>query len=119
MTASALVQRVMVDEMSLGSSTILDLELRSCANADLGGEGMVGIDALVQQRLMMDFEKRVIKVEDARIPALMLDGEIVVTARRRRGQLILTQVSAAGRPVEAVVDTGSKSRSAICCCATS
>ena len=26
---------------------------------------MIGIDALVQQRLMMDFEKRLIKVEDA------------------------------------------------------
>ena len=37
-----------------------------------------------------------------------MDGEIVVTARRRRGQLILTQVSAAGLPVEAVVDTGSE-----------
>ena len=38
----------------------------------------------------------------------MVDGEIVVTARRRRGQLILTQVTAAGLPVEAVVDTGSE-----------
>ena len=69
---------------------------------------MVGIDALVEQRLMMDFEKRVIKVEDARQPAMMLDGEIVVTARRRRGQLILTQVKAAGLPVEAVIDTGTE-----------
>jgi len=57
---------------------------------------------------MMDFEKKVIKVEDARRPAVMLDGEIVVTARRRRGQLILTQVSAAGVPLEAVIDTGSE-----------
>jgi hypothetical protein len=38
----------------------------------------------------------------------MMDGEIVVTARRRRGQLILTQVNAAGHPVEAVIDTGSE-----------
>ena len=32
----------------------------------------------------------------------------MVTAHRRRGQLILTQVRAAGLPVEAVVDTGSE-----------
>ena len=57
---------------------------------------------------MLDFEKRLIKAEDAREPAKFMDGEIVVTARRRRGQLILTQVSAAGLPVEAVVDTGSE-----------
>jgi hypothetical protein len=57
---------------------------------------------------MMDFEKRVIKVEDAFKPAPKLDGEIVVTAHRKRGQLILTQVRAANLQVEAVVDTGSE-----------
>jgi predicted aspartyl protease len=107
-TASAEVDRVLVDQLSLGQSTIRDLEVPALKEEDLGGEGMIGIDALVQQRLMMDFEKRVIKAEDARQPAKLLDGEIVVTARRRRGQLILTQVSAAGLPVEAVVDTGSE-----------
>jgi len=107
-TASSVVDRVLVDELSLGQSTIRDLELPALREDDLGGAGMIGIDALVQQRLMMDFEKRVIKAEDARQPAKLLDGEIVVTARRQRGQLILTQVTAAGLPVEAVVDTGSE-----------
>jgi hypothetical protein len=37
----------------------------------------------------------------------MVRGEIVVTARRRRGQLILTEVRAAGRSLKAVIDTGS------------
>jgi hypothetical protein len=89
-------------------STIRDLEIPALKEQDLGGEGLIGIDALVQQRLMMDFEKRIIKAEDAREPAKLLDGEIVVKARRRRGQLILTQVRAAGVPIEAVVDTGSE-----------
>ena len=108
MTASAIVPRVVVPELTIGSSRIQDLHLPVLLERDLGGAGMIGIDALVQQRLMMDFEKRLIKVEDARIPARMMDGEIVVTARRRRGQLILTEVTAAGRQVEAVVDTGSQ-----------
>jgi hypothetical protein len=107
-TASARVDRVMVDALKLGAATIHNLEIPALREEDLGGDGMIGIDALVEQRLMMDFEKRVIKAEDARQPAKMLDGEIVVTARRRRGQLILTQVTAAGLPVEAVVDTGSE-----------
>jgi hypothetical protein len=107
-TESALVDTVRVDELSLGQGMIRDLELPALREDDLGGEGMIGIDALVQQRLMMDFEKRVIKAEDARQPAKVLDGEIVVTARRRRGQLILTEVTAAGLPVEAVIDTGSE-----------
>jgi len=109
MTASSRVDRVRVDELSLGQSTIRNLLVPALQEQDLGGAGMIGIDALVQQRLMMDFEKRVIKVEDARLPApRALPGEIVVTARRRRGQLILTQVRAAGLSVEAVIDTGSE-----------
>ncbi|HEU0310188.1 MAG TPA: retroviral-like aspartic protease family protein [Sphingomicrobium sp.] len=107
-TASARVDRVLVDELQLGSSLIHNLELPALSERDMGGEGIIGIDALVEQRLMMDFEKRVIKAEDARQPAQLLDGEIVVKARRQRGQLILTQVKAVGLDVEAVVDTGTE-----------
>jgi hypothetical protein len=108
MTATSIVDSAMVDELSFGQSTIRNLEVPVLREEDLGGQGMIGIDALVEQRLMMDFEKLAIKVEDASQPARMLDGEIVVTARRRRGQLILTQVTAARLPVEAVIDTGSE-----------
>jgi predicted aspartyl protease len=107
-TASAVVGRVLVDELQIGGSKIHNLEVPALKESDLGGAGMIGIDALVEQRLMMDFEKRIIRSEDARQPAKFMDGEIVVTARRRRGQLILTQVVAAGYPVEAVIDTGSE-----------
>jgi len=108
MTASSRVDRVLVDELTLGQNTVRYLELPALEERHLGGEGMIGIDALVEQRLMMDFEKRLIKVEDARLPQPRFDGEIVVVARRSRGQLILTQVTAARLPVEAVVDTGSE-----------
>jgi predicted aspartyl protease len=108
MTASSRVDRVLVDELGLGPTTIRNLELPVLQERDFGGEGMIGIDALVQQRLMLDFEKRVIKVEDAHKAAQRLDGEIVVTARRRRGQLILTQARANGKQVSAVIDTGSE-----------
>ena len=107
-TGSAVVGRVLVDQLQLGTATVHNLEVPALSENDLGGAGMLGIDALVEQRLMMDFEKRIIKAEDARQPAKFLDGEIVVVARRRRGQLILTQVSTAGVPVEAVIDTGSE-----------
>lgn len=108
MTDSSVVDRVLVDELELGQTTFHEMELPVLKEGDLGGQGMIGIDALVEQRLMMDFEKRVITVEDAKRPAQRLDGEIIVTARRRHGQLILTQVTANGRRVDAVIDTGSE-----------
>lgn len=107
-TGSAEVGRVRVDSLGLGQSTLEALELPVLKDSDIGGAGMIGIDALVEQRLMLDFEKRVIKVEDARRPPQRMDGEIVVTARRRRGQLILTEARANGRRVDAVIDTGSE-----------
>jgi hypothetical protein len=108
MTARNIVDRVKVGQLTLGPTTIRDLELPALREVDLGGEGMIGIDALVQQRLMMDFEKRLIKVEDARIPERRYPDEIVIIARRQRGQLILTRVRAAGLPLDAVIDTGSE-----------
>ncbi len=108
MTETRRVDRVLVDELQLGGSSFAGLQLPVLQERDLGGDGMIGIDALVEQRLMMDFEQRTIKVEDAAKPPPRLDGDIVVVARRRKGQLILTQVSINGRPIEAVIDTGSE-----------
>jgi hypothetical protein len=108
MTDRNIVDRVKVDELTLGPNTIRNLELPALREQDIGGAGMIGIDALVRQRLMMDFEARSIKVEDAAKPMKFLPGDIVVTAQLRGGQLILTQVTAAGLSLEAVVDTGSQ-----------
>jgi predicted aspartyl protease len=108
MTGSSRVGRVLVDELGLGPVRVPDLELPVLEERDLGADGMLGIDALANERLMMDFEKRLITVEDASKPPPRMDGEIVVTARRRRGQLILTQAKANGLQVDAVVDTGTE-----------
>lgn len=108
MTGTSIVPRVLVDELGLGKESVSDLELPVLAEHDLGGDGMLGIDALAEERLMLDFEKRLITVEDASKPPPRMDGEIVVTARRRRGQLILTEVRANGKTINAVIDTGSE-----------
>jgi len=108
MTARNLVDRVKVDSLTLGPTTIRNLELPALREVDMGGEGMIGIDALVQERLMMDFDKHLIKVEDARTPVQALPGEIVITARRQRGQLILAEVRASDQRLDAVIDTGSE-----------
>jgi hypothetical protein len=108
MTARHIVDRVKVSHLGLGTSTVRNLQLPALKETDVGGDGLIGIDALVQQRLLMDFEKKTIKVEDGRVPVKALPGEIIITAYRKRGQLILTQVKAAGLPLDAVIDTGSE-----------
>jgi predicted aspartyl protease len=108
MTGSSIVPRVLVEKLDLGPTSTVDMELPVLAEHDLGGDGMLGIDALAEQRLMMDFEKRIITVEDSSKPAPKWDGQIVVTARRLGGQLILTEVKANRQRVDAVVDTGTE-----------
>jgi hypothetical protein len=108
MTDRNIVDRVHVAELSLGPSIIRNLQLPALREVDLGGAGMIGIDALARQRLMLDFEKKLIRVEDASKPAKSLPGDIVITARLRRGQLILTEVKAGPVTLDAVVDTGSQ-----------
>jgi hypothetical protein len=108
MTERSIVDRVAVESLTLGPSTIKDLQLPALREDDVGGQGMIGIDALVQQRILMDFEKRLIKVEDATKPSKHLPNEIVVVARLRRGQLILTQVKAGRSTLDAVIDTGAE-----------
>jgi hypothetical protein len=103
-----IVDRVKVGALTLGPSTIQDLEVPALREGDLGGDGMIGIDALVRQRLMMDFENRLIKVEDARKPVEHYPDEIVITAKLRHGQLILTRVRADRAMLDAIIDTGSE-----------
>lgn len=107
-TDSQLVDRVMVDEIELGPTKVTGLELPVLRERDLGAQGMLGLDALVEQRLMLDFEQRLITVDDGRTPLPRFDDVIVVTARLRKGQLILAQVTANAQRLDAVVDTGSE-----------
>ncbi|HEV8407783.1 MAG TPA: retroviral-like aspartic protease family protein [Sphingomicrobium sp.] len=108
MTSRNIVDRVRVNQLTIGSSTIRNLELPALREVDVGGDGMIGIDALIEQRLMMDFEKHLIKVEDARVPEKFDPRDIVIIARRQHGQLILTHVKAAGYDLDAIIDTGSE-----------
>jgi hypothetical protein len=108
MTDRNIVDRVKVDELTLGPTKIRHLELPALRESDIGGAGIIGIDALVRQRVMMDFEKRLINVEDATKPVKSFPGDIVVTAQLKRGQLILTEVGTAGLSLQAVIDTGTQ-----------
>jgi predicted aspartyl protease len=107
-TESRNVDRVLVGSLQVGPSRFDNLELPRLDERDVGAVGMIGLDALANQRLMLDFEAKKISVDDASRPAPRLDGEIVVVARLKRGQLILTQVKANGVPLDAVIDTGSE-----------
>jgi predicted aspartyl protease len=100
---------VHIDTLQVGTSRIHDIAAPALPERFLGGDGMLGIDALIDQRLTIDFDKKNVVVQDthARDTAAGPD-EVVIVARRRKGQLILTQAYAARTRIAAVIDTGTE-----------
>ncbi|HWL46458.1 MAG TPA: retroviral-like aspartic protease family protein [Sphingomonadaceae bacterium] len=108
MAGTQQVDTVAIATLEVGVSRISGIVAPALPEAYLGAQGLIGLDALAGQRLMLDFERKTISVEDPASRAPPADDEIVVTARRRFGQLILTQVNVGGRRVHAVIDTGAE-----------
>jgi predicted aspartyl protease len=109
MAGAQQVSTVRVEALALGQSEVGPITAPALASRHIGADGLIGIDALVDQRLLLDFDRRTITVQDSRRGnASAGAGEIVVTARRRKGQLIITEASVNRRDVSAVIDTGSE-----------
>ena len=77
------------------------------ADADIGADGILGLDGLQGQRVLLDFAQHRITFE---APRRGEDAgfEIVVTGRRRGGQLILTHAVIDGVDTDVVLDTGAE-----------
>jgi len=104
------VGTVKIDSVKIGSSEVFGLSAPALAEENIGAQGLLGIDALADQRLMLDFEHKIIVVQDSRIPEKSSGNseEIVVTARRRNGQLILTEASVERVNLYAIIDSGTE-----------
>lgn len=77
--------------------------------ADIGADGMLGVDSLQSQRVLFDFKANTMSIAPAADPAQRMDGStIVVRARSRNGRLIFTQAKVDGRKVTVIIDTGSQ-----------
>ncbi|WP_294393294.1 aspartyl protease family protein [uncultured Sphingomonas sp.] len=110
MGASRTVPTVRIDRLRIGANSMTGIVAPVLAEENIGAQGLIGIDALSGQRLTLDFEHKTITVQDTRVAERVSrgDDEIVVTARRRKGQLILTQAKAGKVDLAAVIDSGAE-----------
>lgn len=100
---------VHISTLRVGTSTIHDIAAPALPERFMGGDGMLGIDALIDQRLTIDFDTKSVVVQDAQQREQMGGAdEVVITARRRKGQLILTQARTGNTQIAAVIDTGTE-----------
>jgi predicted aspartyl protease len=96
-----------LDELGLGRRSFYGLTVLLFQSRDIGADGIVGIESLQSQRVLLDFAGNRMAIGDAKTLGGNSGFEIVVTARRRSGQLIMTNAEIDGIPTDVVIDTGS------------
>ena len=107
LAGSTVVQTVFVPSLTLGQRRYDGLVSPTFRAANIGADGVLGLDSLQGQRILFDFLGRNISVEDTSEPLKSRSlREIVVTARRRSGQLIFTNATIAGVKTSVIIDTG-------------
>ena len=102
------VDTVIIDQIDLGQRSFYSLLAPLLAREDIGADGILGLDSLQGQRVQIDFRKELIAVDDAKALGGNRGYEIVVTARRSSGQLIMTDAVIDGVKVNVVIDTGAE-----------
>lgn len=99
---------VTIDDLALGSRTYHGLVAPLLEARHIGADGIVGIDSLQDQRVLIDFAASRIVVGEARALGGGDGFEIVVKARRKAGQLIMTDAVIDRVRVAVVIDTGAQ-----------
>ncbi len=86
------------------------VEAPALLRKNLGADGLLGLDALKDQRILIDFVGQTMTIEPGNSKAVRDEpvsrDTIVVRARSRLGQLVLVDADANGQEVWVVVDTG-------------
>ena len=103
------VDTVDVDDIRYGSVTYDGMVAPVLEAADMGADGIVGLDGLADHRVVFDFARNRVVLVDARSAEESSGYDIIVTARRRSRQLILTNAELDGVRTQIVIDTGTDS----------
>lgn len=105
---SQIVDTVEIDQIDLGRRSFYSLTAPLLESEHMGADGILGLDSLQGQRVLVDFTKNLMAVDDARSLGGNRGFDIVVEARRRSGQLIMADARLDGVKVQVVIDTGAE-----------
>jgi len=100
------VETAEIGRMELGHLAVTSLTVPLFDSQNIGADGILGTDSLQDQRVLLDFTQNAIAVGDSRSLGGNRGYEIVVTARRRSGQLIMTNAEVDGVRTSVIIDTG-------------
>ena len=106
------VETVAGDALSVSKTSARDLVAPLLKQSHLGAPGILGIDSLQKQRVLLDFKTQTMTVlpsdRRSKVRGNTDEDTIVITARNRLGRLILADARINKRSVAVVIDTGAE-----------
>jgi predicted aspartyl protease len=104
-SGARLEHTAMLDSVSVGARTMTQVAAPLLSRDWLGADGMLGVDAVRDQAVILDFVADKMTVQ-ALAPEAADTQAIVVNGRNRYGQLILLDAHVDGEPVFVILDSG-------------
>ena len=101
------VETAVISRLSIGNRVVEGINAPVLAAANLGADGMLGIDSLRDEHIVMDFKNKTLSATRSSSVELT-PFTIVVRGRSKFGQLILVDAEVRGRKVYVIVDSGAQ-----------
>ena len=107
-TGTRTVETATLRNLQLTSAAMNIVDAPVLEAKHMGADGILGTDSLRSQRVVFDFENRVMTIVPSARRVEREQGTIVVTGRLRNGRLIVTNAAADDQVITVVLDTGSE-----------
>lgn len=98
---------VLIDHLQVGSRSRKAVKAPSLPIAGDGVDGVLGVDWLKGQRLVLGFKTGTLEITKSREDKAE-QGQVVVPARRRLGQLTIVDADLNGQRISAMIDSGAQ-----------
>jgi hypothetical protein len=98
---------VQVDRLQVGTRSQRNVNVPVLPIPASEAQGVLGVDWLKNRRLLLDFLGKSLEISAPKAETSSLN-KVVVPARRRSGQLTLIDADVGGRPISAMIDSGSE-----------
>jgi predicted aspartyl protease len=99
--------RVMIDNLQVGGRDRRSVRAPAMTLFNAQVDGVLGVDWLKGQRLVLDFRRKSIEFTRSRSESSS-PNRVVVPARRRLGQLTIIDADLSGHRISAMIDSGSQ-----------
>lgn len=108
MASTRSVDLVELEELGFGSRIVYNLTAPVLQREHVGADGIIGLDTLQDMRVLIDFRNETIAVADGADKPSNRGFEIIVRARQKLGQLLITNAKIEGVRATVIIDTGAQ-----------